>query len=81
MNRLPFMDRYDPEQRTERLCEKVRRMRLRYEALLHRIQAGETNVWKSDHEGVLWRMWHTIWGPHKVKHMFIFEIKQCRFCF
>ncbi|XP_024368494.1 uncharacterized protein [Physcomitrium patens] len=65
MNRLPFMDRYDPEQRTERLCEKVRRMRLRYEALLHRIQAGETNVWKSDHEGVLWRMWHTIWGPHK----------------
>ncbi|XP_024368247.1 uncharacterized protein [Physcomitrium patens] len=66
MNKLSFMDKYDSkEQRIERLCEKVRRMRLRYEALSQRIQAGETNVWKNEHEGTLWRIWHTIWGPNK----------------
>lgn len=75
MNKLSFMDKYDSkEQRIERLCEKVRRMRLRYEALSQRIQAGETNVWKNEHEGTLWRIWHTIWGPNKVGLMFFVQL-------
>jgi hypothetical protein len=74
MSRLLFMDKYEEEYRVERLCEKVRRMRLRYDSLLTRIKAGETNVWKSDHEGKLWRIWHTIWGPLKVSHITIDEI-------
>jgi len=73
MNRFPFMDKYEKEYRIERLCEKVRRMRLRYESLDTRIKAGETSVYKNTHEGVLWRIWHTIWGPLKVSHETVFE--------
>lgn len=66
MSRLPFVNQYEEELRRERLCEKVRRMRLRYESLNTRLKAGETSVYKNAHEGVLWRIWHTIWGPNKV---------------
>ena len=74
ISRLSFMDRYEEEHKVERLCEKVRRMRLRYDHLLARIKAGETNVWKNDHEGKLWRIWHTIWGPNKVSFITIDEM-------
>ena len=71
ISRLSFMDKYEKEYRVERLCEKVRRMRLRYDNLFTRIKAGESNVWKNDHEGKLWRIWHTIWGPLKVGRIII----------
>lgn len=74
MGRFSFMDKYEKEQRIERLCEKVRRMRLRYENLQNRIKAGETSVYKNPHEAVLWRIWHTIWGPNKVSRLSVFEI-------
>lgn len=74
MGKLSFMDKYEKEQRIERLCEKVRRMRLRYESLNTRLKAGETSVYKNPHEGTLWRIWHTIWGPNKVSHVAVSEI-------
>jgi hypothetical protein len=65
LRRLPFMEKYDKEHSVERLCEKVRRMRLRYEILLQRIKMDEATIWKNKNEETLWRIWHTIWGPMK----------------
>jgi len=76
MNRLSFLDKYEDEQRIERLCEKIRRMRMRYESLITRLRGREMNVYKNPHEEMLWRIWHTIWGPHKVSHKTVFE-KAC----
>lgn len=66
LRRLPFMAKYDKEHSVERLCEKVRRMRIRYEVLLQRIKMDEATIWKNKNEENLWRIWHTIWGPVKV---------------
>lgn len=68
------MVKYEKELQAERLCEKVRRMRLRYDALQLRLKAGETSVWKNDHEGKLWRIWHTIWGPNKVSRALLMRL-------
>lgn len=66
LRRLPFMVKYDKEHSVERLCEKVRRMRLRYEILLQRIKRDEATIFKNKNEENLWRIWHTIWGATKV---------------
>lgn len=66
VGRCPFMLQYEEDLRIERLREKVRRMRLRYEDLDKRHKAGDTNVYRKPHEKDLWPIWKAIWGPIKV---------------
>jgi len=74
VSRFSFMEKYEKAQRIERLCEKVTRMRLRFEAINKLLKAGERcGVYKNAHEGVLWRIWLAIWGPNKVSHETFFK--------